>query len=222
MNEREQKTNVEMTAEEKAQFEKFKAAQAKKNAREKARKDREAYARLVDEQIAQAIPELQDLSERIREVKNRTLDGFGQALSIKADVLKLTRENQKSHTFTNSKDDGRIVIGRYTTDAWKDTVEDGIAIVKESVIGLIRDDETKALVNQIIRLIARDQSGNLKAAKVLQLDRLAAELNNDRLDEGIAIIKEAHIPSLSRTYIRAECRDEKGAWRPIPLGITEA
>ena len=94
--------------------------------------------------------------------------------------------------------------------------------MKDAVIGLIKDDETKALVNQIVRLIARDQDGNLKANKVLQLDKLAEELNNERLNEGIAIIKEAYIPNFSKTYIRAEWKDDNGIWRYIPLGMTEA
>jgi len=107
-------------------------------------------------------------------------------------------------------------------DGWRDTVEDGIAIVKEAVMGLIKDDETKAMINQIMRLIARDQNGNLKASKVLQLDTLAEELHNERLNEGIAIIKESYIPNLSKTYIRAEWKDDNGVWRYVPLGMTEA
>ena len=221
MNNNETKT-VHMTAEEAAQYEAFKAEQEKKAAAEKAKKDRETYGQLVDEEIEQAIPMLQELSGDIRTVKEKVIDNFRQILDMKAGVLKRVKDGQKSHTFTNSDGNKRITIGRCVVDGWRDTVEDGIAIVKDSVIGLIKDDETKALVNQIMRLIARDQAGNLKANKVLQLDKLAAELNNDRLNEGIAIIKEAHIPNFSKTYIRAEFQDENGVWRYIPLGMTEA
>lgn len=213
---------VQMTAEEAAQYEAFKAEQEKKAAAERAKKDRETYVQLVDEEIEQAIPMLLELSGDIRTVKGTVIDNFRQILDMKAGVLKRTKDGQKSHTFTNSDGNKRITIGRCVVDGWRDTVEDGIAIVKESVIGLIKDDETKALVNQIMRLIARDQAGNLKANKVLQLDKLATELNNDRLNEGIAIIKEAHIPNFSKTYIRAEYQDENGMWRYIPLGMTEA
>ena len=177
---------------------------------------------MVDEEVEQAIPILRELSGDIRSVKERVIDNFRQILEMKADVLKRTKDGQKSHTFTNSTGDKRITIGRCVVDGWRDTVEDGIAIVKDAVIGLIKDDETKALVNQIVRLIARDQDGNLKANKVLQLDKLAEELNNERLNEGIAIIKEAYIPNFSKTYIRAEWKDDNGIWRYIPLGMTEA
>lgn len=213
---------VQMTAEEAAEYAAFKADQIKKEEADKARRDRATYSDLVDEELAAAIPMLRELSGDIRTVKEKVIDNFQQILDMKAEVLRRVKDGQKSHTFTNSEGSKRITIGRCVVDGWKDTVEDGIAIVKESVIDLIKDDQTRALVNQIMRLIARDQAGNLKANKVLQLDKLATELNNDRLNEGIAIIKEAHIPNLSKTYIRAGYQDENGQWRYIPLGMTEA
>ena len=210
MNDNEVKT-VQMTAEEAAQYAAFKAEQERKAAADKARKDRKVYGQMVDEEIEQALPMLRELSGDIRTVKEQVLDNFRQILDMKADVLKRTKDGQKSHT-----------IGRCVVDGWRDTVEDGIAIVKEAVMGLIKDDETKAMINQIMRLIARDQNGNLKASKVLQLDTLAEELHNERLNEGIAIIKESYIPNLSKTYIRAEWKDDNGVWRYVPLGMTEA
>nr|DAS07743.1 MAG TPA: Protein of unknown function (DUF3164) [Caudoviricetes sp.] len=221
MNDNEVKT-VQMTAEEAAQYAAFKAEQERKAAADKARKDRKVYGQMVDEEIEQALPMLRELSGDIRTVKEQVLDNFRQILDMKADVLKRTKDGQKSHTFTNSTGDKRITIGRCVVDGWRDTVEDGIAIVKEAVMGLIKDDETKAMINQIMRLIARDQNGNLKASKVLQLDTLAEELHNERLNEGIAIIKESYIPNLSKTYIRAEWKDDNGVWRYVPLGMTEA
>ena len=213
MNDNEVKT-VQLTAEEAAQYAALNAEQERKAAADKARKDRKVYGQMVDEEIEQALPMLRELSGDIRTVKEQVLDNFRQILDMKADVLKRTKDGQKSHTFTNSTGDKRITIGR--------CVVDGIAIVKEAVMGLIKDDETKAMINQIMRLIARDQNGNLKASKVLQLDTLAEELHNERLNEGIAIIKESYIPNLSKTYIRAEWKDDNGVWRYVPLGMTEA
>ena len=142
---------------------------------------------------------------------------------MKADVLRRVKEDQKSHTFTTSDGTRRIIIGRHQCDGWKDTVNDGVAIVKEACLSLIKDDTTRALVNQMMRLLSRDAAGNLKANKALQLRKLANELNDERLNEGITIIEEAYIPQLSKTYIYAEYKDEKsGAWKQIPLGMTEA
>jgi hypothetical protein len=215
-------TNIQMTAEEAAAYSAFKAEQEKKAAREASKRERLVYAQMVDDEVDRAIPVLQELSERIKATKQSTMDSFSSILSMKSEVLKLTRDNQKSHTFTGSRGDRRVTIGRCVTDGWRDTVEEGIAIVKESVLSLIKDKETKALVDQILRLLSRDKSGNLKASRVLQLRRMADELHDDRLSEGIAIIEESYLPATSKTYIRAEYKDEDGTWRYIPLGMTEA
>jgi len=212
-----------MTAEEAAQYEAFKAAQAKKAEAEQAKKDREVYGRMVDEEVERALPMLQELSGSISATKRTIEENFRQILDMKADVLKRTKDGQKSHTFTHSEGTKRITIGRRCCDGWKDTVNDGIAIVKEACLALIKDDTTRALVNQIMRLLSRDAVGNMKASKALQLRKLANDLNNERLDEGITIIEEAYIPSFTRTFIYAEFKDEKtGAWTPVPLGMTEA
>lgn len=216
-------TTVQMTAEEAARYAEFKAAEEKKAAAERAKKDRETYAKMVDEEVAATLPVLAGLSAEIAGVKTKVLENFNAALKMKSEVLKRTKDDQKSHTFTHSEGWGRVTIGRHCCDGWKDTVNDGVAIVKEACLALIKDDTTRALVNQMMRLLARDTAGNLKANKALQLRKLANELNNERLNEGITIIEESYIPSFSKTFIYAEVKDEKtGAWKSIPLGMTEA
>lgn len=214
---------VTMTAEEAAQFAAYQAEKTRKEAAAKAKEARETYAKMVDDEVITAIPMLKELSNDISRVKGQVLDNFQTILQMKSEVMKRVKEDQRSHTFTTSDGNARIIIGRHACDGWKDTVNDGIAIVKEACLSLIKDDTTRALVNQIMRLVARDAAGNLKATKALQLRKLANDLNNDRLNEGITIIEEAYIPSFSKTYIYAEVRDEKtGAWKQIPLGMTEA
>ena len=43
-----------------------------------------------------------------------------------------------------SRANKRITLGVYVTDGYRDTVEDGIAIVKEYIEGLAKDEKTKA------------------------------------------------------------------------------
>ncbi|MEG1886273.1 MAG: DUF3164 family protein [Muribaculaceae bacterium] len=216
-------TTVQMTADEVAKYEQFKASQAKKEATEQAKRNRETYASMVDDEVTSALPVLQELSADISSVKGKVLENFAAILTMKAEVLNRVKDDQKSHTFTHSDGTRRITIGRHCCDGWKDTVNDGVAIVKESCLELIKDDTTRALVNQMMRLLSRDSAGNLKASKALQLRKLANELNNERLSEGITIIEEAYIPSFSKTFIYAEIKDEKsGAWKTVPLGMTEA
>lgn len=217
------KTTVEMTDEQLARFRAFEEAEAKKAAEQKKKEDRMAYDELVDQAIEEAFPRLQNVSDSLRMTKKTVQGAFAAILEMKRDVLQLTKEKQRSHTWTHSNGKLRITIGSHKCDGWKDTVTDGVQMVKDGCMDLIKDDTTRALVNQIMALMSPDKEGNLKAAKALQLRKLADELHNDRISEGVQIIEEAYIPSLSKTYIYGEVKDEAtGAWKSIPLGMTEA
>lgn len=217
------KTTVEMTAEQFAEFQAFKEQQARKAAEAKKKADRQTYDELVDAAIEEAFPRLQNVSDALKMTKKTVRDNFETILAMKKDVLNLTKEKQRSHTWTHSNGRLRITIGAHKCDGWKDTVTDGVQMVKDACLDLVKDDTTRALVNQIMALMSPDKDGNLKASKALQLRKLADELHNDRISEGVQIIEEAYIPSLSRTYIYGEVKDEKTcAWKSIPLGMTEA
>lgn len=224
MEENKNMTAVEMTAEEKAQFEAFKREQERKQKMQERKDNREAYSQLVDEQIETAIPELQSLSEQIATVKRTVFGNFKEVLRMKEEVMHMSRKGgQFSHTFTNSTSTMRLTLGANTIDSYRDTAEDGIAMVKEYITSLAKDDETQLLVDTILRLLSKDQQGNLKASRVLQLKQMADQTGNERFIEGVQIIMEAYQPTTTKQYIRAEVKDaDTGAWRAIPLSVTDA
>ena len=212
-----------MTEEEKREFEAFRQAKAKKEAEEQARRDRATYNRMEDDEIARSIPVLLDISERIKTSKQRVMDNFKTILEMKYDLFRTkVKDDQKSHTFTNSEGDKRITLGVYVTDGYRDTVEDGIAIVKEYIEGLAKDEKTKALVSMVLRLLSRDAKGTLKASRIVQLRKVAEETGDERFLEGVRIIEESYQPEVSKQFIRAEVKDVNGMWRSVPLGMTES
>ncbi|WP_276738123.1 DUF3164 family protein [Prevotella pallens] len=215
------KVKVEMTAEEQARFAQFKAEEAKKAAAAKAKAERETYKQMVDDEVEAAIPILLELSCDIKTVKQKVIDNFRSVLAMKAELFK-ARAEQRTHTFTNSDGNMRIILGQYTTDGYRDTVEDGIAIVKEYIMSLAADEKTQALVNMVFRLLARDAQGTLKASRIVQLRKIADEIGNERFLEGVRIIEESYQPTVSKQFIRAEVRNDNGAWKQIPLGMTES
>ena len=212
-----------MTEEEKAEFEAFQQAKARKAAEEKAKADREMYRQMVDEEIENSIPVLLGISEEIKESKQKVLDNFKAILAMKSDLFKTKmRNDQRSHAFTNSAGDKRITLGVYVTDGYRDTVEDGIAIVKEYIASLANDEKTQALVNMVFRQLSRDAKGTLKASRIVQLRKVAEDTGDARFMEGVRIIEESYQPEVSKQFIRAEMKDRNGMWRPIPLGMTES
>lgn len=212
---------VEMTAEERKEYEAFKAEREKKRAAEERKQQREQYADMVDAEVAAAIPQLRQLSEQIKQVKESVFGNFDTILKMKADILGLTKDDQRSHTFTTSDSQLRLTLGVNCVDGYRDTVEDGIAMVKNYIESLAKDDATKALVNAVLRLLSRDGQGNIKASRVLQLRKMAEDSKDELFLEGVRIIEESYQPTVTKKYIRAEYRDDKGGWKYIPLAMTD-
>lgn len=213
---------VTMSAAELAEFEAFKAAQAAKRAKDERKQNLDTFNAMIDEQIACAIPELKDISEQLSTVKKTVFENFRALLDMKKDIMKMTKDGQRSHTFTSSDGQSRIELGFYQLDNYRDTVNDGIALVKDYITSLAETDETKALVDMVLKLLSKDQKGNLKASRVLQLRQIAEQINNDRFTEGVEIIMNSYAPIASKQFIRAFIKGEDGEWLPIPLSITDA
>ena len=216
-------TTVEMTAEEQAQYAAFKQDQARKAAEAKAQAEREQYRELVDEELERSIPILQAISGDIKACKAQVMDNFKAILEMKSELFKTKiKDDQRSHTFTNSKGDKRITLGVYVADDYRDTVNEGIDMVKDYISGLANDEKTQALVSMVLRLLARDAKGTLKASRIIQLRKIADEMGAEEMLQGVKIIEEAYQPAVSKQFIRAEVKTEGGMWKPIPLGMTES
>ena len=215
-------TNVTMTADELQEFEAFKAAQAAKRAKEERKQNLDTFNQMIDEEVTLAIPELVSLSEQLAAVKKSVFENFKTLLDMKKDVMKMTKDGQRTHKFTTSDSKFSIELGFYQLDNYKDTVNDGIALIKEYISGLAKDTETQSLVDMVLKLLSKDQKGNLKASRVLQLRQMADKINDERFSEGVEIIMDSYAPIPSKQFIRAFKKGDQGEWISIPLSITDA
>jgi hypothetical protein len=215
-------TNVTLSAEELREFEAFKAAQAAKKAKEERKQQLDTFNQMIDDEVTQTIPELESISEELSGLKKTVFENFKTLLDMKKDVMKMTKDGQRSHTFTTSDGKYRIELGFYQLDNYKDTVNDGIAMIKEYISGLAKDAETQSLVDMVLKLLSKDQKGNLKASRVLQLRQMADKINDERFTEGVEIIMDAYAPIPSKQFVRAFKKGDQGEWVAIPLSITDA
>lgn len=213
--------NIQMSAEERAEFEAFRAEKAKKAAAEKARQDRETYKQLVDETVNAIFPGLEELSRLLAKRKKDAYDRFHQALLMKAELYENTSDN-KSNTFINKDGNRRITLGQYEVDNYDDTVNEGIAKVKAFIGSLAKDNESRLLVDAIMKLLTKDKKGNLKASRVMQLRKMAEDSGNSNFLDGVRIIEAAYRPTVSKFYVKAEKKADNGQWVSVPLGITES
>ncbi|MBQ5582003.1 MAG: DUF3164 family protein [Bacteroidales bacterium] len=219
-------TTVTMTDAEMAQFGAFQEAQKAEEAKNAAKQMREDYREMVDDAIESMMPGLRTMSECLTNHKKKVFEEFSAILEMKAEMFKMEKGedlNNQSHTFTNSKATMRIVLGNYVTDGYLDTADEGIAKVQNYIQSLASDEKSQALVKMVMRLLAKDAKGTLKASRVIQLRKMAEESGSAEFIEGVKIIEEAYQPQTSRTYLKAYIKDEKtNAWVQLPLGMTEA
>lgn len=217
---------VSMTEAEKAQFEAFLASKKAEEAKQAAKQMRTDYRDMVDQTIEQVMPKLMSVSEELVNQKRKVFEEFSTILELKAELFKMEKGEEldnQSHTFTNSKGNMRIVLGNYVTDGYLDTADEGIAKVQNYIQSLASDENSKSLVGMVMRLLAKDAKGTLKASRIIQLRRMAEESGNTEFLEGVSIIEEAYIPKVSRTFLKAYIKNlETGAWVQIPLGMTES
>ena len=219
-------TTVTMTDAEMAQFRAFQEAQKAEEAKNAAKQMRKDYREMVDDAIESMMPGLRTMSECLTNHKKKVFEEFSAILEMKAEMFKMEKGedlNNQSHTFTNSKGTMRIVLGNYVTDGYLDTADEGIAKVQNYIQSLASDEKSQALVKMVMKLLAKDAKGTLKASRIIQLRRMAEESGSAEFIEGVKIIEEAYQPQTSRTYLKAYIKDEKtNAWVQLPLGMTEA
>lgn len=214
---------ITLTGAELEEYRALKAAQERRAAKEQRRQMMADYKGLVDDQVNSAIARLQKVSDVLTKTKQEVFEDFGAVLDIKENELKAVRVGQRSHTFTSSDCKKKVKFGYHVTDTWLDTADDGIEVIKQEVVKLGTDEKSKELVSVILELISKDSNGNLDKRKVLQLESLADNLENEELFRGLEMIRKAYRATRSKTFIQAFTRDDvNNEWKPLVLSIVNA
>lgn len=193
------------------------------DAKEKANKariqaDREAYSELVDETVRSMVERLQKLSKEMAAVKAEVFAAFDSIIQTKEELFKV-KINRKSDTFSTRDGQMTISLGYRTLDAYDNTVDAGIAKVKEYLATLAKDDNSAALVETVMSLLVKNRKGELKASRVLELQKLAEKSGDPDFMEGISIIKDAYKPAKSGQFITVTIKNDEGKEENLPLSI---
>ncbi len=180
--------------------------------------ERENYKGLVNATVSEQFQKLNQISSMLSIAKADIYRQFAAIIELKQELYG-AKSGQMSHTFTD--DEGHsITIGWRMIDEFDDTLDQGIAKVREYIESLAIDDNSARLVEMINKLLKKDAKGNLKANRVLDLQNLADKVQNPLLIEGVTIIRESYKPSKSVIFVEAEQKDTMGKKQPVPLSIT--
>ena len=90
----------------------------------------------------------------------------------------------------------------------------------EFISSLAVNDETARLVNIIGSLLRTDKNGNMKPSRVLELSKLAMDINDEGFTEGVKIIQAAYKPRRTRTFITAWLNLENGGKQYLNLSMS--
>ena len=204
---------------EKQKKELLKELEAEKTKEEELKKERrESYKKLVSDVSAETFEKLKKISRDMSLVKKDIFESFKAVVDLKEELYGI-KENQQSHTFTDTATGTTITIGRRVVDNYDDTVHAGIAKVKK-YIATLTDGQGTDIEKVLELLLRKDKNGNLKASRVLELDKLAKDIENEDLKDGVRIIKDAYTPQKTAYFIEASYKDETGAKRTLPLSLS--
>ena len=180
--------------------------------------ERDTYKALVDASVEKTVKRLQMLSDEMQRIKTDVFEEFASIIDMKNELFN-TKIDRQSDTFTTSDGCMSLTIGNRVNEGWDDTVEAGISKVKDYLATLAKDDNSAALVETVMSLLAKDRKGALKANKVLELERLAIKSQNTDFMDGINIIKAAYRPVPTCQFIQVEMKDKDGNKQNLPLSM---
>ncbi|MGV4392229.1 DUF3164 family protein, partial [Ornithobacterium rhinotracheale] len=183
------------------------AAEIKRRKRQQ-EEDRKAYKALVNDNVPRIAETLKTLSQNISQVKLFAFESLKILLETKNEVFGV-RDTQQSHTFTD-ENGNTIIYGFRVIDNWDDSVTAGIEKVRDFLQSLAKDDNSANLVKVIQRLLKQDSKGNLKASRVIELTKLAEEINNEEFIDAVNIIRQSYKPQRSAFFVEASCTDAQG------------
>jgi vacuolar-type H+-ATPase subunit E/Vma4 len=206
-----------MTAEQRAALKA--QIEAEERAESQKRQDSiDAYKQMVDEFCSDTFERMKKISELLRTEKERVFAAADLLIEQKEALFK-TKQDRHSNQFTTADGKYTVALGYRTNDGWDDTVDVGIAKVKEYLKSLTTTDEGAKAVDIIMKLLAKDKKGNLKASAMIQLEQHASKYGDPLFIEGVQIIRDAYRPVDSCQFISVSWKDDNGVKHNLPLSL---
>lgn len=162
---------------------------------------------------------LSELSSQLQAMKDNVFNTFETIIELKGEIYGV-KESQKTHSFSNHNNTRRITLGYRVLDRYDDTVNVGIEKIRQYLDSLITDENSKQIINMVNNLLKRDEKGNMKANRVLDLQKMAKDINSRLFDEGVEIILDSYKPERSSTFVTAEYKDKNNKWQTLTLSMT--
>lgn len=207
-----------MTAAERAALREQLEAQDRADS-QKRQESIDAYKQMVDEFCVEVFGRMKKVSDQLRTEKERVFGNAELLIKQKEQLFKV-KQDRHSNQFTTSNGKYTVALGYRTNDGWDDTVNEGIAKVKEYLATLASTEDGARAVSIILKLLTKDKKGNLKASSMIQLEQEAAKNGDPLFIEGVQIIRDAYRPVDSCQFISVSYKDDNGVKHTLPLSLS--
>lgn len=208
----------QMTAAERAALREQLEAQERADS-QKRQESIDAYKQMVDEFCVEVFGRMKKVSDQLRTEKERVFRDAELLIKQKEQLFKV-KQFRHSNQFTTSDGKYTVALGYRTNDGWDDTVNEGIAKVKEYLATLASTEEGARAVSIILKLLTKDKKGNLKASSMIQLEQEAAKNGDPLFIEGVQIIRDAYRSVDSCQFISVSYKDDNGVKHTLPLSLS--
>jgi len=174
-----------------------------KAAKQKQKEDRKAYKQLTSEFVERNIDELLNHNDITGIIIENLFKDYNPIKKLKQSVY--GTEEQDSYTSTLPDGSASISIGRNVSIKFDGTETAGIQKIRDFLVSLSDEtsgDNTKKLSKSVDTLLKLNpKTGQLNPSKIIELSNLADEFNDDRFDDGLAIIINAQIRTQTSMYV---------------------
>jgi len=192
-----------MTAEERKELARLKELEAKQKQSRQAQK--QAYDELLEENVPELVENIIPMLEK--------LDAFKASIWKRCEILREQlleifdeKTDQSSWSFRTKNGDYFIRIGYNTDVKFDDSVNAGVAKIKE-YIGSLADSTHANVLNEMVTLLMRPtKTGSLNPRRLLELAEKKAVIHDPLFHEGIDIILASQQKTKGSTYIEIAYR----------------
>jgi len=184
---------------------------------EQRKKNIQSYNDLKHETVLKVFAKLEKISQDMTETKTNLLDEFKALLDSKNELFDVN-ETQLSHNWTTKEGDITIITGFNTVDRWDESVSAGVTKVQEWMDK--QSGENNMILGFLRDLLKPNKEGVLNARRVLDMQNRAEEHGDQELIDAVALIRLAHRPYKTGTYIKAKYKDEDGNTHWLGLSMS--
>lgn len=197
----------------------LKAALKKKQADEKAAKDRarQTYDRMRDSYIETVFGKMDELSAELRRFKEESVQvGLELHAKMYETLGRAPKDGIDSYTLTSADGLRKVTIERQ----WRCEYDETSTVAIDTIRTVLREKfegRNKAMYGIIDGILLKNNKGDYDERLVAKLRKHEAAVDDKRFSEALDILAKAYRPTTSQTYIRAHRRTKGGKWQDVVM-----